>query len=400
VTATLVIGVGNEDRCDDGAGLAVARRLSLRRLPGVAVRECGGDASELLDAWRGWPSVILVDASSGDAPPGAVQRLDAVKAPLPHSVALSSSHSWGVSEAVEVARALDELPPRIVVYAIEGAAFGLGRGLSPAVETAARGVEARILAELVMGYHGAPREPMPSEFARIPYVRRCVVQRGDRRTEAVACNLSVLGVYVTFLRPLPEAIPAAGETVVVTFLLPDDALPVEAEATVTWQNLEERQDVDGLPSGCGLRFTTLRVDDQRRIELLVQDYLRAPHPRIAAPAPHSGLIRIPYVQPCLLAGGDGTWEGVLCNLSLLGAYVAVDPIPPKGEKVHLLFKVPREEQPLDAQCEVVWENAHEPSGAQSLPPGCGLRFAPMSPAVRERVEDLILEYESIPRDPV
>ena len=241
---------------------------------------------------------------------------------------------------------------------------------------------------------------MPSGFARIPYVRRCVVQRGNRRTEAVACNLSVLGAYVTFLRPLPETIPAAGETVGLTFLLPEDPTPVEAEATVTWQNLEERQDVDSLPSGCGLRFIALRPDDHQRIEALVEDYLKAPRPRIAAPPPHTGLIRIPYVQPCLLAGGDGTWEGVLCNLSLLGAYVAVDPIPPKAEKVRLLFKVPREEQPLEAQCEVVWENAHEPSQAQGLPAGCGLRFASMSPAARERVEELILEYESIPRDTV
>jgi Tfp pilus assembly protein PilZ len=241
---------------------------------------------------------------------------------------------------------------------------------------------------------------MPEEFARIPYVRRCLLQRGGRRTEAVVCNLSVLGVYVTFLRPLPEAIPGAGETVEITFLLPDDATSVQAEATVTWQNLEERQDVDGLPSGCGLRFMALRPDDHQRIEELVHDYLHAARPKISAPPPHSGLIRIPYVQPCLLVGGDAAWEGVICNLSLLGAYVAADPIPPKADRVRLLFKVPREEQPLEAPCEVVWENPQEPSRAEGLPPGCGLRFTELSQSARGRIEELILEYESIPRDTV
>ena len=241
---------------------------------------------------------------------------------------------------------------------------------------------------------------MSEQFARIPYVRRCLLRRGDRRTEAVVCNLSVLGIYVTFLRPLPEAIPAAGEAVEITFLLPDDPAPVEAQATVTWQNLDERQDVEGLPSGCGLRFTALHPDDHQRIEELVHDYLRAPRPRISAPPPYSGITRIPFVQPCLLVGGDGAWEGVLCNLSLLGAYVAVDPIPPTSERVRLLFKVPRDEQPLDAPCEVVWGNAEEPQRAGGLPPGCGLRFVDLGAPARERIEDLILEYESIPRDSV
>jgi Tfp pilus assembly protein PilZ len=241
---------------------------------------------------------------------------------------------------------------------------------------------------------------MSDAFARIPYVRRCLLRRVDRRVEAVLCNLSVLGVYLTFLRPLPEAIPAAGEEVGITFLLPDDPTPVEAEAAVTWQNLEEPQDVDGLPVGCGLRFTALNPDDHQRIEELVRDYRHSARPRAAAPPPHSGLIRIPYVQPCLLVGADAAWEGVLCNLSLLGVYVAVDPIPPRGESLHLFFKAPGAEQPLDAPCEVVWENPQEPGVAEALPPGCGLRFGQISPPVRERVEQLVLDYESVPREAV
>jgi len=241
---------------------------------------------------------------------------------------------------------------------------------------------------------------MAQELIRIPYVRRCLLWRGARQTEAVMCNLSVLGIYVTFLRALPGVMPAADETVRVTFLLPGEERPVEAEATVTWQNVDEREEVDGLPWGCGLRFTALDPDDHKRLEDLVQDYQNSPQPRISAPPPHGGLIRMPYVQPCLLVGEDATWESVLCNISLTGAYVSADPIPPKGERVRLLFKVPREDRPLEAGCEVVWENPHEPSRAAGLPPGCGVRFTAVPLDVQERIEELILEYESLPRDTV
>ena len=40
-------------------------------------------------------------------------------------------------EAIELARALGELPPNFLVYAITGQRFTLGAGLSPAVKAAA-----------------------------------------------------------------------------------------------------------------------------------------------------------------------------------------------------------------------------------------------------------------------
>jgi hydrogenase maturation protease len=47
-----------------------------------------------------------------------------------------STHALGVAEAIELARALGRLPARLEVYAIEGARFTAGAGLSPAVEQA------------------------------------------------------------------------------------------------------------------------------------------------------------------------------------------------------------------------------------------------------------------------
>jgi hydrogenase maturation protease len=132
----MVIGVGNAWRGDDGAGLAVARRVRELAGAGVEVREIEGDATALVDAWSGAERVVVVDAAESGAAPGTVRRFDAYSRPLPVRSLRSSTHAFGVSDAVELARALGRLPDRLDVYAIEGASFTAGERLSPAVERA------------------------------------------------------------------------------------------------------------------------------------------------------------------------------------------------------------------------------------------------------------------------
>jgi len=125
----LVIGVGNPWRGDDGAGIEVARRLG-----GVAFE---GDGVGLIGVWEGADDeVVVVDAGGSSGTPGTIPRFDARAAPLPARSLRSSSHHFGVADAVELARSLDRLPPALRVYAIEGQHFGAGRALSPAVRRA------------------------------------------------------------------------------------------------------------------------------------------------------------------------------------------------------------------------------------------------------------------------
>jgi hydrogenase maturation protease len=148
MSPTLVIGVGNRDRGDDGAGLEVARLVRQCPPPGTVVLEQDGRASDLMDAWRGAGRVVLVDAASGGEP-GTVRRFEAHREPLPASLLHASTHSWGVAEVVETARALGELPRSVVVYAITGKTFEAGRRrLSPEVEGAAGSVADALLREL------------------------------------------------------------------------------------------------------------------------------------------------------------------------------------------------------------------------------------------------------------
>jgi hydrogenase maturation protease len=140
----LVIGIGNAWRSDDAAGLAVARALQESPPPGAEVLAREGEPTELIDVWAGKDAVWLVDAVSSGAAPGTVHRLDASAEPLPAALFRVSSHLVGLAEAIELARALDRLPVRVVVYGIEGARFEAGEGLSPEVADAVARVAAAV----------------------------------------------------------------------------------------------------------------------------------------------------------------------------------------------------------------------------------------------------------------
>ena len=145
---TIVIGVGNEYRGDDGAGIAVARLLLLRVPADVRVIEQSGEGTSLLDAWHGATSVILVDAIQSGAEPGTIHCFDASENALPSGVFPCSTHAFGVAEAIEMARALRELPPHLIVYGIEGETFADAQGLSPAVQRAVAEVAKRIAGKI------------------------------------------------------------------------------------------------------------------------------------------------------------------------------------------------------------------------------------------------------------
>jgi hydrogenase maturation protease len=145
---TLIIGLGNEFRGDDGVGRVVARRLREAAMPGVTVREESGEGAALMDAWKDAAAVILVDAVQSGAAPGTIHRLDATHTPVPSRFFHYSTHAFSVAEAVELARALDQLPPRLILYGIEGGNFAAGEELSPEVAAAMDELLPRITQEI------------------------------------------------------------------------------------------------------------------------------------------------------------------------------------------------------------------------------------------------------------
>jgi hydrogenase maturation protease len=144
MTPLLVIGIGNDLRGDDAAGLLAARRLAARRLPGLEVRENTGDTVALAGALASRERVVVIDAVAGRCRAGAVleltpAELDARGGP--------SSHGLGLREALALSRVLGGRP-EVRVIGIGGRRFGLGDKPSPEVRRAAERVARQLEEEL------------------------------------------------------------------------------------------------------------------------------------------------------------------------------------------------------------------------------------------------------------
>ena len=144
----VVIGVGNEFRRDDAAGLAVARRLRQLAPEGLKVVEAEGEGTALIEAWRGANAVIVVDAVRSGGTPGTLHRLDAHAGQVSADLFHASTHAVNPADAVELARALSELPPWLVVFGIEVDSVEAGRGLSEPVERAVGRAAEAVLREV------------------------------------------------------------------------------------------------------------------------------------------------------------------------------------------------------------------------------------------------------------
>ncbi len=140
---TRIIGCGNLQRMDDGAGLLVAQRL--RKL-GIPAEIQSGGAFELIADLNHDEQVILIDAVATGAPAGTIHVWQGSPPHLPHATHFSS-HGFGLAEAFRLGQILNCLPERITVYGIEGDRFGMGEQVSAEVIAASERVAQQIANE-------------------------------------------------------------------------------------------------------------------------------------------------------------------------------------------------------------------------------------------------------------
>ncbi|RLE14500.1 MAG: hydrogenase maturation protease [Actinobacteria bacterium] len=126
----IVIGVGNRDRGDDAAGIAVAERVT-----GTISHVVPTGAMDLYELWTAHDSVVIIDAMRSDAAVGTVRRFD-VSATPPPAETFASTHACGPAAGIEIARALGRLPTSIEVIGIEVGDLAVGSAMSEPVEAA------------------------------------------------------------------------------------------------------------------------------------------------------------------------------------------------------------------------------------------------------------------------
>jgi hydrogenase maturation protease len=140
----LVLGIGNELRGEDGIGIYLARKLKALSIPGVRVEEHSGEGTSLLERLSQYNAVLLLDCVYADRPLGEIVEIDLTNGFLSREQVYSSSHQFGVSEAVRLAGVLGKLPERCRLVGIVGRHFGYGRGFAPEVLQAVPKAIARV----------------------------------------------------------------------------------------------------------------------------------------------------------------------------------------------------------------------------------------------------------------
>lgn len=71
----------------------------------------------LLELMRDSQTVIVIDAMMSGSPPGTIRRLEETE--IATETTLLSSHGFNIAAALALARALDQMPARFVLYGVE-----------------------------------------------------------------------------------------------------------------------------------------------------------------------------------------------------------------------------------------------------------------------------------------
>lgn len=154
-TKLLVIGLGQDLRGDDAAGLEVVKRWQAgypetAKDPELVVELSPLPGLSLLSFLECAEAAILVDAVRSGAPDGTLHVLQREDLAV-FGTDARSAHGWGVAETLALGEELyaDKLPKRISLLAIEAGGLELGSQLSTAVQNALPAAAQR-LQELVM----------------------------------------------------------------------------------------------------------------------------------------------------------------------------------------------------------------------------------------------------------
>lgn len=143
-----VLAIGNALRGDDGAGIAVADRLAGRLPADIALITSRGDAAELMAIWEDRPAVALVDAVAGSTPGEVLCWRGAAEAARAGQWAGTSTHDFGLAQALALGELMGRLPRALVLIGVVGRDFTVGGDLSAPVRAVLEPAAERVIEEI------------------------------------------------------------------------------------------------------------------------------------------------------------------------------------------------------------------------------------------------------------
>jgi hydrogenase maturation protease len=145
----VVIGCGNPNRLDDGAGIEVLRLLEARGLgrdaQHVRLLAAGTDGMATMFAARGCRTLIVVDACRSGSEPGAVFEVPGGELEQRYQPSLNL-HDFRWDHALFAGKKIfrEQFPSDVVVMLIEAHTTELGIGLSEPVSSGVAKVTDRV----------------------------------------------------------------------------------------------------------------------------------------------------------------------------------------------------------------------------------------------------------------
>ncbi len=136
---TLVLGLGNVLRGDDGVGTAVISTLQTQSLPdGIDLIDGGTVGLEIVLLLKEYRRVIVVDAAEMGLEAGEWRVFEGSSAIIPSNPSCMNGtlHGAGFAEALALAEALGTLPEELLVFGVQPERTDWEEGLSEGVKTA------------------------------------------------------------------------------------------------------------------------------------------------------------------------------------------------------------------------------------------------------------------------
>lgn len=136
---TLILGVGNPLRRDDGIGPEVIRLLTENRnsygLPAdIDLVDGGTDGLGLIEYLKDYKKVIIIDAVEMKLAPGTIKIFSPKEAVISINADSLSTHGFGIAELIKLAEELD-INPELIIVGVQPEDISYSENLSTVVES-------------------------------------------------------------------------------------------------------------------------------------------------------------------------------------------------------------------------------------------------------------------------
>lgn len=129
---SVVVGVGNTWRHDDGIGPYIINLLQQQNFNAADLLDGGIDGLALLDKLAEYKHAIIVDAVNMQQPVGTIKTFFPAEAKLITSDALST-HGFGLAELITLMSELD-IKTKVTIIGIQPANIEFGEGLTEEIQ--------------------------------------------------------------------------------------------------------------------------------------------------------------------------------------------------------------------------------------------------------------------------